>query len=561
MGAFYGSIHVRSDGEEALRSLLEGLAATGRTRFLMAAPRNGWTTIYPSDHGQDFTVSAALASQVACPVLHLMLHDDDVFAYALYDAGGPIDEYCSDPDYFEVGPQARWTETAGRPDLLAALNGGDAAQIARILERGSDDPFAAGSQMRALAKALGITGVETSYEDLRSGEGRRVSGLVHVPDLASEKEAAKRRRAEVAARTKRLREQGVLLVTRAGKAGSHARPLFRPHPAGGFLLAWTQSSEPAVEWWRHPWTEPTAVDTPLSPHGRTFCLSPSGRFLARDDRSSGWKVELMDLHEQRVLATIPSTHFADWLAFDSDERRLFLRSGGEVWCGETEAPHAVLKLTPGAGQGAALHPDGRWMVTPVLTGHACSVAVLDLRGEASIRTLGTARHDFAAWRDAVAGGGVVTAFMPQELPRALGFSSNGELLFVVVEQGVRVYRWSDVLAARTDLPAPIAAADTDVVEREHSRSQQTYAFAYDEPRRRVLFSGLDGMVRALDVDTGRSAPLLEVPGGPPVTDLSLSVDYETLATASHPAMIDREARKRPAPIWQAWSLSALPSQT
>ena len=44
---------------------------------------------------------AAIADRFSGPVLHLIVHDDDVFAYTLYDAGGRIDEYDSGGEQFK----------------------------------------------------------------------------------------------------------------------------------------------------------------------------------------------------------------------------------------------------------------------------------------------------------------------------------------------------------------------------------------------------------------------------------------------------------------------------
>lgn len=115
MGAFYGSVYIRSRDAAGLRRTLEELAVQSGARFLIAPPLGGWIAVYPFQHGQDVSVSAAIAARVPGPVLHLLVHDNAVFAYTLYDAGGPIDEYCSDPDYFDSSSPARRRERrAGR---------------------------------------------------------------------------------------------------------------------------------------------------------------------------------------------------------------------------------------------------------------------------------------------------------------------------------------------------------------------------------------------------------------------------------------------------------------
>jgi len=83
--------------------------------------------------------------------------------------------------------------------------------------------------------------------------------------------------------------------------------------------------------------------------------------------------------------------------------------------------------------------------------------------------------------------------------------------------------------------------------------QNTYALVSDRLRNRVLFGGLDGCVHSLDLGSGNASVLVEIPGTPAVTDVSLSADGETLATVADPGMFSR-GRKRPAPMWQVWNL-------
>jgi hypothetical protein len=122
-----------------------------------------------------------------------------------------------------------------------------------------------------------------------------------------------------------------------------------------------------------------------------------------------------------------------------------------------------------------------------------------------------------------------------------------------VNEGVRVYSWDDVLGATGVLPLPVASADTDPVQQGTGWFQNTYAFAVDAPRGRVLFSGLDGRVRALGLETGEAATLLEVPGVPPVLELAIAIDATALALVADPGVFTR-GRKRPAPAFQVWSL-------
>ena len=561
MGAFYGSIHVRSDDVATLRRALEAIAAAKGTRFLMAPPLGGWTCVFPSDHGQDVAISAAIADRIPGPVLHLLVHDDDVFAYTLYDSGGPIDEYSSDPDYFEPSPPERWDATAGRPEALAALApNGDPAELARVLDRkgSASDPFRASWQQKRIGQLIGLANVQTSYEYLREGETGGIKGwkdFLHVPDLTAEKEAARRRRADVGAATKRLQREGRLLVTQK-RAGTHTIPL-QPAScvsrAGGFFLAWWDPhvTDTEMEEWRAPWQEPTPTGLRVNSRIRRMSSSPSGRFLGVGHAWGEWSATLFDLTERRALTTISLPRATDHISFSQDDRTLVFRSQGALLLVSTGDGHAMRSIGLHGGQSAAMHPDGRWVVADTQTG----LAIVDLAQEGPYRVLRTKQNDLAAWHAAhAAGQRATTGFHPSEVPSRVAFTPDGRILVLAVEQGVRTYSWEEVLRVKEDLPPPLLSADTDPVRTDRGVwLQKTYAIAFTQDNG-VLFSGLDGRIHALDLGTGEARTLLELPGAPAVTELDLSSDGMSLATTAHPGLFSR-SRKRPAPLWQVWNLA------
>jgi hypothetical protein len=576
MGAFYGSVHVRTGETADLRRVLEELAADGKTRFLMGRPASGWTAVYPSGGGQDFAISAAIAARLAGPVIHLLVHDDDLFAYRLYDAGGVIDEYDSNPDYFQPSPPARWKETEGRPEALAALaGGGDPAELARILSRdGTEaDPFRATSQMARVAARLGIANVETSYEYVQAGEVEGIKGwkqFVHVPDLTAEKEAKRRRRAEVTAALKRLQHDGVLLVAKkaaTGRYGLPSPPVFCASPEGGFLVAWSSADAPLVttiERWREPWHEPSDPGLGIQSTVSRMSASPDGRFLAVDhasrQRATGvfqWMTDLFDVRDRRLVTTVATPRLANHVAFTDDGSLLICRSPGELRLVSTDDGRVAQALTMGTGASAAVHPDGHWLVADVRDGHACGVALVDLDQMRLVRFLGTARNDFATWMAEVAAGNAATGFRPQEVPNKVAFTPDGQVLIVGVDDGVRIYSWNEVLDAHGSLPPSRACADSALVRVDSGVLRHSYGFAWDAPRARVLSPALDGHVHALGLASGKATVILEVPGTPPLCGLEIACDGTTLALIAQPGLFDRG--RRPPPVWQVWNLESLES--
>jgi hypothetical protein len=135
------------------------------------------------------------------------------------------------------------------------------------------------------------------------------------------------------------------------------------------------------------------------------------------------------------------------------------------------------------------------------------------------------------------------------------FDPSGEWLGVATMAGVRLYPWSEVRDADGDLRPALAVdvAETTVAFGQASARPGGYVYDldYDPDHARVLFAGLDGRVRFIDLASGRSGILLEPPARPPIHRLALSRDRSTLALIAAPGMFDR-GRNRRGPVLQFW---------
>src|SRR5262245_48803729 len=101
MGGHYGTIHVRTEDRGPIQAAVEAIAARGKHRFLIAPPLDGWVTVFPNRNGQDSKISECLAHALPDKTLiHCVVHDDDVFAYWMYEGGVQVDAYDSCPGYF-----------------------------------------------------------------------------------------------------------------------------------------------------------------------------------------------------------------------------------------------------------------------------------------------------------------------------------------------------------------------------------------------------------------------------------------------------------------------------
>jgi hypothetical protein len=157
------------------------------------------------------------------------------------------------------------------------------------------------------------------------------------------------------------------------------------------------------------------------------------------------------------------------------------------------------------------------------------------------------------------------AIRGSERPSAMEFHPSGNQLFCATSAGCRVYDWNAVrdsaLAGGQQMPAPVfAASSTPASQPMHRRMVHTeayvYALAFDARAERLLFGGLTGCVDYLDLRSGLSGTLLELPGRPVVLQLSLNEDATALACCVQPDFFEQGKRRRP-PKLQIWDYRGL----
>jgi hypothetical protein len=566
VGAFHGSFHVRSADRDALLRALAAIASSAGVRFLVARAAGPWTPVYPSGAGQDFAVSRQAAAALGCDVVHVLLHDDDVFAFELHRAGVLADRFSSDPDYFgEVAPEER-AALAGRPERLAdllkpgatvesvsaAMRRSEPSSVGDVLSRGR---FPAGDQLVRFARALGLANVETSYEQLRESRRR---GFEHVPRLASEATEKRAAAARTTARRRQLGQAGLLLASEQRRAESliGPQPVVCAAPGGGFFVAWRDgvpTSAVALLHYRPPWDAPVETGLVMGGGAMVIAPSPSGALLAVGHAFGEWRLEVFSSRERRLVAGVPLPRAAEHVSFLGEDRVL-CRSEGALLVVSVPECRVTERRGVGFGKGCATHPDGEHVV--VHDAREGGLVLCSLREPAFRRSLSTARHDLAGWMRRARAGERVSGFRPAEVPEVLAFTRDGSFLLMAAVEGVRVYRWPDVLAARGALPPPVAAAESPLVEvSEGSFLRHTYDLDFVETSRGVLFAGLEGRLRTLGLD-GTERELLEVPGAPPLLRVVLSADARQVATVSLPGLFDR-SRRRPPPRLDVWDWERL----
>jgi len=189
MGNFYTNITLKTTDSQRIATTL---SQARRTALISPADR-GFTVVFDeASEKQDVEVLGSLAIDLsrscACPAIAVLNHDDDVLMYWLYDRGELVDEYNSDPAYFDDAGEP--TPSGGDPTILAETLGVSISPgtLDRVLRTpaADDDAFAfATDRHREFVSALGLPdfAVGTGYTYLEEGEappGLEISTLRRV---------------------------------------------------------------------------------------------------------------------------------------------------------------------------------------------------------------------------------------------------------------------------------------------------------------------------------------------------------------------------------------------
>jgi len=602
MGRYYGSVHVRSTDTEQIIEIVKRLSTQGeKLKFLISPSINGWISVYASEKGQNPTVARAIAQQFPGHVLNLILYHDDFFDYEYYRNHQLIDQYSSDPEYFGTVPAEESERLRGKPevfaDLLAELPNQQITieHIAEVLTVSSqaeweklfqksleiwqqlevcanhtdiselpyDEVFEAANQFYLFAKFFNISNAETCYEYLQNEENEEIerwSEFVHIPDPAIELALQQREKAKIDEALTILKRENILLIKLSNptQKGHLPRiPISTPGKKGGFFIGWrgVKNQPLEIKHYTAPWNhEPVKLDLLIENNAYVMQVSPSGKFLAVGHASGSWQATLYDLEQKQLLKTIPHIRATSGIKFTPNEDILITRSEGEIILTSIKNLEQVGIFKVGHGSRIAIHPNGRYLLA---NEQESKLVIIDLNTQEVVKVLSTAALDVKAWMASVQRGEGVNGFSSNEVIANMDFSPDGRWLLCAMCQGVRVFEWSEVLSAQDKLPLPIAGASSEVViDDKGSRMAITYDIAFDWQRNTLLYCGLEGKVKSLDLATGESKVLLEVPGKPAVFQLNLSHDLATFCTHSRTDMFERQRNKEPF-IAQIWNYLAL----
>lgn len=382
MGAFYGSILIRTEDSSLVQKALENVVKGMDCRFLLGPAVNGWISVFPNNGGQSDQTSVETAKFLHCDILHLVVHDDDIFCYYFYRDGRLIDRYDSCPDYFSKVSDEEKQQCQGRPELFQnLLRKPESLKKVKTLLAADDKKFTFEQErMKQFVELLDLPNALSSYEYLQSGERGGIKGwkqFIHIPDLSPEKAAKRAAEAKIKDEQKRLKKEGILLVEitppkQKGPGLPFSIAWGTDSANNGLLLVWqsdhftkgVDDEENATEFLtiRPPW------NTSLQPLGlktnwtaRVFCMSPSGDWLAGGFVAGDWQMRVWDWRRKQIAFEVAHTRAVRWVAFSQDEEWVYSLGGEEfiVTSMATKQPVATIKGVGGA-RGAAFHPSGKF---------------------------------------------------------------------------------------------------------------------------------------------------------------------------------------------------------
>jgi hypothetical protein len=161
MGLFCVNFHFRTTDD---RALSEALDRRGVTRYRVVPAKSGWTSLYEEqaseqNDGRIRDLAGGLSEDLHVPAIAFLVHDSDIACYWLFDKGQLLDEYNSDPGYFDSDADGPPSPTGGRTDVLLRYcrPGVRQDELAAILAEDTVRATTfADDLIRRLAKALGI---------------------------------------------------------------------------------------------------------------------------------------------------------------------------------------------------------------------------------------------------------------------------------------------------------------------------------------------------------------------------------------------------------------------
>ena len=438
----------------------------------------GWR-YFPRIAGQDPRMADALANKLVAPILHTLVHDDDIFMYRFYEQGKLAGTYNSCPDYFGESSEPR----GGDVDLLQTIlpDREQRNALRKILD--ADGYTFEVERLHKFVELLGLPNGVGAYEYLQDGERdgiKRWKEFVHIPDLTGEKNAKRAAKARATADMKQLAKDGLLVLDIA--AGKTEHPNFFSSPVWCIdestkevLLAWTGSptgSAGVVNVSRVNAQTGNIVETTVQVSSHISCLAASsdGAWLAAGCACGDWKTQICDLKTGKLTWEIPQSRAVSQVCFNQSGQTLYSLSENIITVIGLQDGKVADKISlPGGSHAMLLHPSGEYLVAECeglfTLVHLPSQEVLkslwiqqppgpkrDLMEQIARKNPGQKFLDVMA---AAASSEesekrrrqMERHFLPKQPVHSLSFGTLGNCLFCGGHDGVNVILWDKILAA------------------------------------------------------------------------------------------------------------------
>jgi hypothetical protein len=185
MGSFYTNLTLRSPEQARVRHFLNG------RQSYVSNIESPYSIVLDQECDTQNTeamteLGRALSLEFKCPVLALLIHDDDILVYFLCEHGNVIDEYNSFPGYFgDAVPDGDQPAGGDAKQLARAFNVLDSQSIEVVLRTPhGDDYLFETDRHRDLVRALGIPeiAIGVGFNYFSSGDlPPSVSANAYVP--------------------------------------------------------------------------------------------------------------------------------------------------------------------------------------------------------------------------------------------------------------------------------------------------------------------------------------------------------------------------------------------
>jgi hypothetical protein len=622
MGGHYGSVQVRTGDRERIKGIVSEIAREMKVKCLVGPTLGEWVGVYPEGNGQGDGVATALAGKVADDVLHLMVHDDDIFAYWFYRQGKLVDSSWSMPGYF--GEENRESEEAmrGEPEAFRHIVGDAVKKLPALLDR-EEQPTFANESLEAFAKVLNIGNAVTAYEYLKEEEGGDgIKGwrkFQEVPEAAVDAEAQAKKQARGAATRERKGLAGAGLLLRhetredASPVGCGVRE--------GFLVAWhpqRYGARAAFAEYRAPWTDASAVELPTSNHilelasdvvGSRVAISAGDRISVFDREGEGW-AHVVDIAEKDLSVAV---------ALTPDGTRVAHLSRNRAVISDVAGPKTALSVEAEGMRRLAIHPSGKWLALagnefsllaveeeprlrqiwvggkrptdPAITAalkerwRAMSspegIAEREKGMEAAMKMFtsskrgkgmpGASAEEIEAMRAQAEAGMAKMIASAEKMARegipaqsvehvaTVGFSVDGTKMWCGTDRGARVYDWASVPRdAGADLTSPILSYDVPV-DSSGGKSRTVYYIAEEPSGGAIVFGGQTGRLFRLDLASGATREILALPELPWIHGLTFG-GGGMLGVRTVTGQSERRSAKKTRAIWEVWDYARLLSR-